>query len=105
MPPCLHEPCTGSGAWRPVLELRSRQNGEITRLRFTKIAICDGHKQSNEIANYLSIEAFDKLAKIMKEAGKKAPVRRLTTLNWEPTLPDETPTAAMPEMVATEIGP
>lgn len=90
MLPCLHNPCPGSGVWRPVLELRSRRDGEITHLRFTKIAVCDEHKQSNEITHYLSIEAFNKLVKIMKETGKKAPVRRFTTLTWESTPSHET---------------
>ena len=90
MPPCLHEPCPGAGAWRPVLELRSRQDGEVTNLRFTKIAVCNEHQRSGEITSYLSVEAFSKLAKIMKEAGKRAPVRRLTTLVWEPASPDKT---------------
>jgi hypothetical protein len=43
--------------------------------------VCEEHK--GEIDNYLSVEGFDKLVRIMREAGKSVPIRRLTTLNWE----------------------
>lgn len=80
---CLREPCPSEATWRPVLKLRSRQNGPATSLRFTEIALCEQHHQSNEVADYLSPEGFDKLTRILREAGKPIPVRRLTTLAWE----------------------
>jgi hypothetical protein len=36
------------------------------------------------MTNFLSVEGFDKLVHLMKEAGKQAPVRKLTSLDWEP---------------------
>jgi hypothetical protein len=85
--PCLHEPCPNEATWRPILKLRSRQNGPATALRFTEITLCEQHRQSGEVADFLSPEGFDKLARILREAGKPVPTRRLTTLAWEPMTP------------------
>ena len=89
MLPCLHASCPNEGTLQPVLELRSKQNGVVTLLRFTAIAVCGNHQASAEVASFLSIEGFDKLVRILKEAGKQTPVRKFTTLDWQQISPDE----------------
>jgi len=99
MPPCLYD-CPNPGTWRPVLKLRSRQEGSVTLLRFTKVALCEDHQRSSEVTNFLSVEGFDKLVHLMKEAGKQAPVRKLTSLDWEPVNEDTLPTKSEPAVIS-----
>ena len=80
---CLREPCSNPPAWRPVLKLRSRQEGPITQLCFAEIAVCDVHQKETTVASFLSAEGFDKLVRILREAGKSAPVRRFISLDWQ----------------------
>ena len=89
MLPCLYTSCPNEGTWQPVLELRSKQNGIVTLLRFTAIAVCGHHQTSAEVASFLSLEGFDKLVRILKEAGKQTPIRKFTTLDWQQITPDE----------------
>jgi hypothetical protein len=83
--PCLREPCPNRPAWQPILKLRSKQEGPVTQLCFAEIAVCDAHRQDTTVASFLSAEGFDKLVRILKEAGKSAPVRRFIDLAWQKT--------------------
>jgi hypothetical protein len=100
--PCLHTSCRKQGSWQPVLELRSKQNGHVTLLRFTAIAVCGEHQASAEVISFLSIEGFDKLVRILKEAGKQVPVRKFTSLEWEQITPDSI-TAFSPEPAFVQV--
>lgn len=69
--------------------LRSRKKGPAVHARFLKLAYCDGHKEVTTLADVLSDEAFVKIAKFMRENGKKMPLHRNTTLIFEPLSPNE----------------
>jgi len=76
------EDCPGSGDWNPVLELRHRKGGSVTKGTLINLAICDEHKAGSTLATFLSAEAFTKIIKYMRECGKVAPIQRNTTLSW-----------------------
>ena len=80
---CLREPCSNPPTWHPVLKLRSKQEDPVTHLCFTEITVCDTHKQDATVNSFLSMEGFDKLVRILREAGKPAPVRRFISLDWQ----------------------
>jgi hypothetical protein len=79
---CYLADCTGPEIWQPILNLRSRSDGEITVLKFKTIRACDEHKTAATVDNFLSSEGYNKLAHHMRDAGKPVPQRRLTTLAW-----------------------
>ena len=81
---CSYDPCKNVGGWQPVLELRSRRDGPVTKLWFSTLIFCEDHRRSSALDSFLSPEGFDKICRHMKEAGKKPPVRKLITLIWEP---------------------
>jgi hypothetical protein len=93
---CYLSPCTEPGIWQPILNLKSRSNGTVTALRFAAIRACDKHKTASTVDSFLSDEGFDKLARHLRDAGKSAPQRRLTTLSWK-RAPIETPPTASQE--------
>jgi hypothetical protein len=80
---CYLDPCTNPGIWQPILNLKSRSNGEITLLRFKTIRVCDGHKKDSTVNSFLSDEGFDQLSRRLRDAGKSIPIRKLITLAWE----------------------
>jgi len=80
---CSQEGCSEKGIFRPVLNLRASRTGSTTKLRFTQLGLCESHHRNKTIDDFLSAEGFDKLVKHLREAGKHAPVRKLTLLDWE----------------------
>jgi hypothetical protein len=86
--PCSTESCTLDAQWRPLLELRSAKKGEVSILRFCQLVFCDEHKSKSTLESLLSDEAFVKIAKNMRENGKKVPIQRNTTLTWEKLSPE-----------------
>ena len=94
--------CTLPGSWKPILKFRSRSNGPITTLHFKSISICENHQKSSTLHSFLSDEGFDKLVHHLRDAGKEIPIRKLTTLDWEPIPLEETVFPAEPSIVASE---
>jgi len=81
---CYLATCSSPGAWKPILKFRSRSNGPATILHFKSISTCEEHRKTSTVDSFLSEEGFDKLARHLRDAGKSVPIRRLTTLDWEP---------------------
>jgi hypothetical protein len=80
---CSTENCQGDARWRPVFLTRAKKNGTVRKVWLDEIAVCDDHKASDDINNFLSDEGFVKLYKHMIEHGLPAPVQKLTVLDWE----------------------
>ena len=80
---CSQDGCSEIGIFRPVLNLRSSRTGSATKLRFTQLGLCETHHRIKTVNDFLSVEGFDKLVKHLREAGKTAPVRKFTQLDWE----------------------
>jgi hypothetical protein len=51
--------------------------------RFRDLALCEQHKDAARLLDYLSNSSWDKITRFMREAGKPAPKRHLTTLRYE----------------------
>ena len=86
---CSMDDCSSVGAWHPVLELRSRKNGPITRATMMQLLFCDEHKAAKGLTDFLSNEGFVKIAKFLRENGKENPIQRNTTLTWSHAAPEE----------------
>lgn len=86
---CSTENCQEKARWHPILITRSKKNGPITKVVLSQIALCDHHKEVDDLDNFLSDEGFVKLSKFMKEYGKTAPVQRLITLDWKKIPPED----------------
>jgi hypothetical protein len=82
--PCSHEDCPKDPLWRPVLELRSRPRATSRRLFLEQLGYCAEHKRTVTLADLLSAEGFDKIARTIREAGKEKIDRQATTLSWHP---------------------
>jgi hypothetical protein len=89
----------------PVLALRARKETAPFHMTFTHLTACDAHKQAATVDSFLSPEGFDKLARVLREAGKPIPVRKLTALQWRKAT-GEPPAIGMPSepalVMATE---
>jgi len=86
--PCSTENCSNEASWQPVLEMRSAKKGPVTTVKLTQLVYCDTHKAASTLASFLSDEGFVKIAKFMRENGKKAPAQRNTTLTWSKLSPE-----------------
>ena len=80
---CYLTNCPDHGSWKPVLALRTRKEAEPVHMSFAHLTACEDHKQVATVDSFLSPEGFDKLSRILREAGKPVPLRKLTTLHWE----------------------
>jgi hypothetical protein len=79
---CSTENCSNDATWQPVFEMRSAKKGPVTTVKLTQLVFCETHKASSNLASFLSDEGFTKIAKFMRENGKKSPAQRNTTLTW-----------------------
>lgn len=91
--------CPLPGSWKPILKFRSRSNGPITTLHFKSISVCENHQKTSALHSFLSDEGFDKLVHHLRDAGKEIPIRKLTTLDWEPN--EETAFPSEPSIMAS----
>jgi hypothetical protein len=49
----------------------------------TKIGLCEMHKDTAKLADFISPASWDRIVRKLAEWGKPVPVRRLTTLRFE----------------------
>jgi hypothetical protein len=92
--------CPDRGTWRPVLALRTRKDASPVRLAFAHLTACDAHKQEATVDSFLSPEGFDKISRVLRDAGKPVPMRKLTTLQWEKIHTIPSPVPPEPAVVA-----
>lgn len=79
---CSRPKCPGRGVWQPVLGLRSSVKSKEISARFSQLNLCEMHKDQARLADYLSQSTWDRIVRFMKEKGKSAPQRNLTTLTY-----------------------
>lgn len=75
--------CPGRAVWRPIFAMRASAKSPEVFARLTSLALCEQHKDMVKLADLLSSSSWDKIARHMREAGKPAPKRNLTTLRFE----------------------
>ena len=69
--------------YRPVLLLRTSSAKKPRRAAFTSIGLCEQHKDSAQVADFVSGSSWDRIVRYLREAGKPAPARNATTLDFE----------------------
>ena len=79
---CSRPKCPGRAVWQPVLGLRSSVKSKEIAARFSQILLCEMHKDQARLADYLSQSTWDRITRFMREKGKPAPQRILTTLTY-----------------------
>lgn len=80
---CFREKCPGQALWRPVLKLRASAKTQPVRATFTEVALCERHKDQATLADFMSPSSWDKLVRFMREAGKPAPKKSLTVVEYD----------------------
>jgi hypothetical protein len=79
---CSHESCPGQARWRPVLEVRYRNDTPARACQFTDVGLCELHNDRLQIPEILSNEGWKVLTRHIREAGFPAPRRDLTILSF-----------------------
>lgn len=76
--------CAGDGRWHPVLKVPARHHEHAPAKVVLGLFVCDEHKRSSTLEDYLTDEAWERISKGIVAAGRLEPERKLTTLSWEP---------------------
>ena len=79
---CTRANCPGRLVWRPLLEMRTSVKAAPVKATFIKLGLCELHKDAARLTDFLSGSSWDKIVRYMREAGKPAPKRNLTTLRF-----------------------
>jgi hypothetical protein len=69
--------------YRPVLLLRSGSGKRPRPAAFTTIGLCEQHKDSAKVSDFISTSSWDRIVRYLRESGKPAPARNATTLDFE----------------------
>ena len=78
---CNH--CPSEALYRPVLLLRSAAKKKPRRAAFKTIGLCEQHKDSAKVTDFVSNSSWDRIVRYLLESGKPAPARGATTLDYE----------------------
>jgi hypothetical protein len=62
--------------------MRTAVKASPVRASFTNLGLCEQHKDAARLSDFLSESSWDKIVRYMREAGKPAPKRHLTTLRF-----------------------
>jgi hypothetical protein len=49
---------------------------------FADMVFCERHKDEAKLTDFISLSSWDKIVRFLREAGKPAPKRHLTTLRF-----------------------
>ena len=79
---CTHKGCPGTGVWQPLLEMRVSVKSDPLPATFVDIVLCERHKDEAKLSDFIGTSSWDKIVRYMREAGKPAPKRNLTTLRF-----------------------
>ena len=78
---CNH--CPGEALYRPVLLLRSASGKKPRRAAFKTIGLCEQHKDSAKVEDFVSNSSWDRIVRYLCESGKPSPARKATTLDFD----------------------
>jgi hypothetical protein len=79
---CSHENCPGTALWLPVLTLQASPKSPVVDATFSKLGLCEMHKDQAKLTDYLTQASWDRIVRFMAECGKPVPRRNLTTLRF-----------------------
>lgn len=80
---CTRKDCANAASWKPYLVMRASVKSTPLRATFTQLNLCERHKDEASLEDFLSPSSWDKIVRFLREAGKPAPRRQLTTLHYE----------------------
>jgi len=94
---CSRPRCPGRAVWQPVIGLRASVKSPEITARFSQLNLCEMHKDEARLATFLTESSWDRIMRFMREAGKPAPKRNLTTLHFVLVdSPESTDTETLP---------
>lgn len=95
---CYDEKCPCNGIWMPVLMFRTTPKSKSMKSRMIELGLCEQHKDTYNIDNFLSNEGWTKIEKFLRENGRQNYKKGLTLLDWElrPEVPKYDPDADLP---------
>lgn len=94
---CTRQGCPGRAVWRPMLAMKASVKSPEVTATFRDLMLCELHKDEARLMDFLSTSTWDKIVRHMREAGKVAPKRHLTTLTYEMVdSPESTDTETLP---------
>lgn len=94
---CTRQGCPGRAVWRPMLAMRASVKSSEVEAKFRDLMLCELHKDEARLMDFLSPSSWDRIVRFMKEKGKVAPKRNLTTLRYEMVdSPESTDTETLP---------
>lgn len=80
-----------------MLAMRASVKSPEVKGTFRDLQFCELHKDDNRLMDFLSTSSWNKIVRYMREAGKVAPKRHLTTLTYEMVdSPESTDTETLP---------
>jgi hypothetical protein len=88
--------CPAEAVYRPVLLLRTASAKKPRRAAFKTIGLCEQHKDAAKASDFLSTSTWDRIVRYLCEAGKPAPARNATTLDFELIVESPTNTEELP---------
>lgn len=79
---CSKQSCPGQGTWNPVFVLTREGDGKHISGAIPSIGVCESHKISSRLEDFLSSEGWDRMSKFLTAAGKGTFVKKATRLEW-----------------------
>lgn len=79
------QPCPHDAQWVPILVLRAfsgQPRNTAALARFDQLPVCDAHQRKMEPRHLITNEGWAQLKHGFLAAGKAAPKREFTTLEW-----------------------
>lgn len=80
---CTRPNCPGQATWKPYLVMRTSVKSPPLRATFTELNLCERHKDEASLADFISTSSWEKIVRFLRESGRPAPRRQLTTLHYE----------------------
>lgn len=84
---CSRPGCEREPTWRPVVEAGTKT--DVVRVHLVHVGFCDTHKEATKLDDLLSSEGFVKIAKYVRERGRRAPASKTARLAWKKVGPEE----------------
>ena len=75
--------CPSEAVYRPVLLLRTSSAKKPRRAAFKNIGLCEQHKDSAKVTDFVSTSSWGRIVRYLSESGKPAPARGATTLDFD----------------------
>ncbi len=79
---CARKDCPGIGYYVPILQIRMKKKDKPLSAELPQLIVCEGHRLSSVVTDFLSDEGWDKIVKHLREAGRGGFSKTLTTLAW-----------------------